>query len=209
MKQEKDRSSLHRRRLLKALASGGAVVTARGLPSHWREPAIDSVMLPAHAQTSGNNFFGSQSIQITSAPRPDDGTRLAKLLDGVIPKAEAVMPPLGIFIEIAVVITGNGTYTFYLKYTEVFPCIGSSPDTSESSSYFTGSASAGLTVGAVGTRCDGMVALAALTVQFPKGFVRAFGDVNGYNFDIDLDPGTNIPVATPCIDCPPSEEESL
>lgn len=42
-----------RRRLLKVLASGsGAVVGMKTLPAHWTQPVLDSVALPAHAQTS-------------------------------------------------------------------------------------------------------------------------------------------------------------
>ncbi|MDZ7842411.1 MAG: hypothetical protein U5R46_16555 [Gammaproteobacteria bacterium] len=42
-----------RRRLIKALASGGGIVaTGSLLPTSWRTPVIDSVVLPGHAQTS-------------------------------------------------------------------------------------------------------------------------------------------------------------
>jgi hypothetical protein len=44
-----------RRRLLKVFAGGGVVAT---IPVHWVRPVVDSVMLPAHAQTSGCLFYG-------------------------------------------------------------------------------------------------------------------------------------------------------
>lgn len=42
-----------RRRLLKALTLGGGAVTITKLPATWSKPVLESVMLPAHAQTSG------------------------------------------------------------------------------------------------------------------------------------------------------------
>ena len=42
-----------RRRLLKAIAAGGgAVIAGRSLPETWSRPVVDSLALPAHAQTS-------------------------------------------------------------------------------------------------------------------------------------------------------------
>jgi len=43
----------NRRKLLKSLAAGsGAVIAGKSLPESWSKPVVDSVMLPAHAQTS-------------------------------------------------------------------------------------------------------------------------------------------------------------
>jgi|GEM_PF-3467626 len=53
-----------RRRRLLPLAAAGIVAT--GLPAHWRKPVIDSVLLPAHAQT-------------TSGPIGDPGFSLTEL----------------------------------------------------------------------------------------------------------------------------------
>lgn len=42
-----------RRKLLKSIAAGtGAVVAGKSLPEKWTRPVVDSVMLPAHAETS-------------------------------------------------------------------------------------------------------------------------------------------------------------
>jgi hypothetical protein len=42
-----------RRKLLKSIAVGSSVfVTGKSLPNSWKRPVVDSVILPAHAQTS-------------------------------------------------------------------------------------------------------------------------------------------------------------
>jgi len=47
------KSSESRRKLLKSIAAGsGAVIAGKSLPESWSRPVVDSVMLPAHAQTS-------------------------------------------------------------------------------------------------------------------------------------------------------------
>jgi len=46
-------SDKKRRRLLKSIAAGsGAVITGKTLPESWTRPIVDSVALPAHAETS-------------------------------------------------------------------------------------------------------------------------------------------------------------
>ncbi len=48
-----------RRRLLKSVVAGGGVLaTGRLLPENWARPVVQSVMLPAHAQTSPASFDG-------------------------------------------------------------------------------------------------------------------------------------------------------
>lgn len=42
-----------RRRILKRLVAGGGIVaTERIIPQDWHRPVVESVILPAHAQTS-------------------------------------------------------------------------------------------------------------------------------------------------------------
>lgn len=46
-------SDQSRRKLLKSIAAGsGAFVAGKNLPETWSRPIVDSVLLPAHAQTS-------------------------------------------------------------------------------------------------------------------------------------------------------------
>lgn len=47
------KSSESRRKLLKSIAAGsGAIVAGKSLPESWSRPVVESVLLPAHAQTS-------------------------------------------------------------------------------------------------------------------------------------------------------------
>lgn len=62
-----------RRRLLGALTVGGGVLTARILPDHWIRPVVDSVLLPAHAQTSPDADDDSDGFRF-SCRVPDPGT---------------------------------------------------------------------------------------------------------------------------------------
>ena len=56
MKDEKSNES--RRKLLKTIAAGsGAVIAGKSLPENWSRPVVDSVMLPAHAQTSPGGLY--------------------------------------------------------------------------------------------------------------------------------------------------------
>jgi len=55
-------SDNNRRKLLKSLAAGsGAVIAGKSLPESWTKPVVDSVLLPAHAQTSGTPVQYSQT----------------------------------------------------------------------------------------------------------------------------------------------------
>lgn len=73
-------SDSSRRKLLKSIAAGsGAIVAGKNLPESWSRPVVDSVMLPAHAQTSpqppacSGCFLVNQSIsnRYTSGTFPE------------------------------------------------------------------------------------------------------------------------------------------
>jgi len=64
------KSNDNRRRLLKSIAAGsGAVVAGKSLPESWSKPAINSILLPAHAQLTDDT--GSlPGEETTPAPAP-------------------------------------------------------------------------------------------------------------------------------------------
>ena len=48
-----DKANQRRRTLKKILVSSGAVAVAKLSSESWKQPVIDSVILPAHAQMTG------------------------------------------------------------------------------------------------------------------------------------------------------------
>jgi hypothetical protein len=59
------KSNESRRKLLKSIAAGsGAVIAGKSLPENWTRPVVDSVMLPAHAQTSCRDVTRNETIGI-------------------------------------------------------------------------------------------------------------------------------------------------
>lgn len=85
-------SNESRRKLLKSITAGsGAIVAGKSLPESWSRPVVDSVMLPAHAQTSppapSSGPFAGSVGNIGGAI----GTNsiFAKASDSLIPQAQA------------------------------------------------------------------------------------------------------------------------
>ena len=82
------KSDDRRRKLLKTIAAGSGLIAAgKSLPDSWSRPVVDSIMLPAHAQTSGRIFTGSGNVVIEGKSNSD--TRFAALTDTLIPEAHA------------------------------------------------------------------------------------------------------------------------
>lgn len=72
-KSNKDGATIDKKRrgALKAAGTGAAgIVTAASLPSEWKKPIIDSIVLPAHAQMSP----GSGTDSGTTADPGNSGT---------------------------------------------------------------------------------------------------------------------------------------
>ena len=77
-----------RRKLLKSMAAAsGAVIAGKNLPETWSRPAIESVVLPAHAQTSPGSFSGTLTASIES------DTMFARLMESLVKTSHAVVPP--------------------------------------------------------------------------------------------------------------------
>ncbi|MCK5359783.1 MAG: hypothetical protein KAJ95_04110, partial [Gammaproteobacteria bacterium] len=53
--------------LLKSIAAGsGAIAAGKSLPESWSKPVVDSVILPAHAQTSPPGVTGITDLRLVS-----------------------------------------------------------------------------------------------------------------------------------------------
>ncbi len=83
----------HRRKLLRALALGGGAVSLTQLPSHWARPTIETVALPAHAQTTAGALSGTATITDLPGGFPYDQVAernaAGDLLDHLVPPAHA------------------------------------------------------------------------------------------------------------------------
>jgi hypothetical protein len=86
------KSNESRRKLLKSIAAGsGAIVAGKSLPESWSKPVLDSVMLPAHAQTS-NLTYSSNNVNVTTASNDrqhGEEAFFAMLANSLLPIASA------------------------------------------------------------------------------------------------------------------------
>ena len=89
-----------RRELLQSLAATGVIASASLVPEKWNKPAVNALLLPAHAETSPSTVLRIQSeTRIVAAASGATGTNLGQseagnllasnFLDQVIPKAHA------------------------------------------------------------------------------------------------------------------------
>jgi hypothetical protein len=83
-------SDQSRRKILKSIAAGsGAIVAGKSLPESWSRPVVDSVLLPAHAQTSdtaNGPFAGTATTQV---PALKSDSIFAQATDSLVPQAHA------------------------------------------------------------------------------------------------------------------------
>ena len=57
-----------RRKALKTTLIGGAVISTGVLPDKWKKPVLDSVILPSHAETTGDTDSGGPDTTTTGSP---------------------------------------------------------------------------------------------------------------------------------------------
>ena len=70
------KSGESRRKLLKSIATGsGVIVAGKSLPENWTKPVVDTVMLPAHAQTTTPTPPTPPTLLATC--NPADGSNVA------------------------------------------------------------------------------------------------------------------------------------
>lgn len=113
--QDKNVSS-PRRDLMKVLAaSGSAIVAGQSLPENWSKPITDSVLLPAHAQTSTMTIIGRVVMSGDDAgdiPNPityDPGSYISSQADDDLEFAlqATVFPPAAVTVSASVVAGGD------------------------------------------------------------------------------------------------------
>lgn len=80
-----------RRTALKTLFLGGGSLSLSALPAQWIKPVVDTVLLPAHAQTSPDSGPALNGFTVSPLARSPG------LLDLIVPKAYASLafPPTG------------------------------------------------------------------------------------------------------------------
>ena len=91
------KSSESRRKILKSIAAGsGAIVAGKSLPESWSRPVVDSVMLPAHAQTSDPSgpfsYHLSENASVGQMSPQSNSVFLASIIDNLLPLANAGVP---------------------------------------------------------------------------------------------------------------------
>ncbi len=75
--QEQELLKTRRKALGKILVAGGVIAGAHIIPSKWAAPVVNSIIVPAHAQTSGpttttapttgsSNYYGSSDYYASS-----------------------------------------------------------------------------------------------------------------------------------------------
>lgn len=92
MPNNKDNTKLakSRRQLLKASVAGtGALVAGKSLPDQWSRPLVESVVLPAHAETSLAGVGGGLMLSLENGVSADEF-----IFDSLIPSANAGGMPM-------------------------------------------------------------------------------------------------------------------
>lgn len=84
---EKNFTEKRRKLLLSITAASGAVMTGKSLPESWTRPVVDSVMLPAHAQTSATMVYSANGL--SASLDNDDASLFARLMKVSVPEASA------------------------------------------------------------------------------------------------------------------------
>lgn len=89
-KKEQNKITKSRRQLLKASVVGtGAFVAGKSLPDQWSRPLVESVTLPAHAQTSLAGVGGGLMLSLENGVSADE-----YIFDSLIPSANAGVDPI-------------------------------------------------------------------------------------------------------------------
>lgn len=104
-----------RRRLLGALTFAGGTLAAKGLPERWTRPAVEAVVLPAHAQMSPDQMSPDTNAGIQFTCSVQGSSSIAVGDTGTI--LMRISPAPGPGIPIQAMGTCNGTVLFDVTVT--------------------------------------------------------------------------------------------
>lgn len=97
-----------RRNVLKSVAVGSAVVSGQALQGKWMKPVVESVVLPAHAQTSVISSPTSFAGAVSVVQIPDNNSN--PLIDLFIEEANAGEEDMGFILDLACIkVDGPGS----------------------------------------------------------------------------------------------------
>jgi len=186
-----NKSSENRRKLLKSIAAGsGAIVAGKSLPENWARPVVDSVILPAHAQTSGEPAaFVSSGGPLPGRVSIDGDSLFADITNTLVPEAKAN----GFFPEIPCIVNnGNGIVTVDViigsdSYQKAVT-VGAAKVSMDPC----GQNGAGIDLDRLGLINDAHAVVLIPEVQIDSIDPNATGIlyINGSEYTIDLPPGT-------------------
>jgi len=92
----------NRRRLLKALAGTGTVFAAGGVvPAAWKQPVVNSIVLPAHASLTCGSVQSYSSGMVLNLS-------FGSLIDSIVPRAYAAEVGTMATAELCIQCNGNG-----------------------------------------------------------------------------------------------------
>lgn len=132
MKENKDHNkhTKARRKLLKtSIVGAGAVIAGKSLPEQWARPVVESITLPAHAQTSLLSAGGPLLLSVTAI---DDS-----IIDLLVPTAQAQYDASVVTSELCFDLNSNGTVNVRALVDIVDGCV-------HDIAYFTGTVNQGV-----------------------------------------------------------------
>ncbi|MEM7196413.1 MAG: hypothetical protein AAF402_15865 [Pseudomonadota bacterium] len=210
-----DKNEFPRRKLLGVLSTGAAATAI--VPTKWASPVVDSVMLPAHATTTGSGGDGgdgSDEVEdlIFSGTTVEDenlGAVMPNLIDLVAQPAHAGFRT-DRFISMYARLQSSGTVQFQMTYQRFEDCLFSLSTSSTGGIVFF-NANGGTANGNFSLCGENEVFDVEYMIAPNNAFIKAYVVLfDKLEFELTLNPGGSPLSAPPCIACPdPSDDMFL
>lgn len=179
--EHQDKRQEARRRLLGTLVAGGAAGAA--LPSQWKKPVIDAVMLPAHAQTTGVLVAAGGGTGTASPGPAPQGTPGEGLLDFFVGPAQA--KPAEFCLEINVEYAGTTPKAVYVtKLCDDCPKPNRYDLVFSGNNKMNGEGSWNLKVNGYQVKVEDVRSLPEGETGFPSGAIVAEAEVEGVRINV-------------------------